>query len=170
MLYAFTSGKLRVEKCTCHNIDRQNYPVSWENLFRFLLVWFHRKKKPTFYIFIDIISFVYVSFRILWIIKRNDSRLQNYGYTIWFPWKIIPLSLINSIWRILTLFRERLNSENFIHENFETRKLDSRADLDMKTATRWRLLCLYKEIFSVYFTLHHGDSYMKLPLWIRAWD
>ena len=51
---------------------------------------------------------------------------------------------------------------------FIDKKVQSRADLDINTATRWRLLCLYKNISvvilnSIVVIYLHG-----LPLWIRA--
>ena len=45
----------------------------------------------------------------------------------------------------------------------------SRADLDMKTATRWKLHCLYKDISVIIsHSIAVWYSYMSCPLWIRA--
>ena len=37
------------------------------------------------------------------------------------------------------------------------KRIGEGADLDMNKAIQWGLLCLYKDNFSYYFTLHRGD-------------
>ena len=44
------------------------------------------------------------------------------------------------------------------------------ADLDMKTVTRWRFLCLYKDISVIISHSITLEQLHELPFWIRAWS